>query len=247
MKVPVSLLAMLLSASVFSNEVEEVSKIEYHVTLECPPSVERTAFEKIIPAPDYQSPNQEAWILSTVDELEHLITLVQSGNFRSGAVNISNPTQHLEESYPCDMELSLSFLCDDCQELEALEALEGKKKETKNYSEWSKETMQDLHDLQMLIYKGKVHAILPLGEKGGDTDHNLKLVSCSLSIKGPMSEEFQAVFDASKALSNSDAAAYTSQQERQLAVIQAIHKLELLILSGKINLGSANIQVQEIR
>ncbi|MCB1072462.1 MAG: hypothetical protein KDK96_05080 [Chlamydiia bacterium] len=69
---------------------EEAVTINFNITLDCPPSVECEALESIIPSPDYQSPNLEEWIRTTLNELDHVRALVQSGHFKNNTVNFGS-------------------------------------------------------------------------------------------------------------------------------------------------------------
>ena len=66
---------------------EGIKKVKYHLDLECFPSEELDDFAATIPDPDYKSPNVEAWIETTLNELDHLRALIASGQFGKGVVD----------------------------------------------------------------------------------------------------------------------------------------------------------------
>ncbi len=244
MKSLLSLLIPFCCVFTTTHANEQVSTINYSITLECPTSPEYDALERTIPSPDYQSPNREEWARTTIDELEHIIALIQSGNFEKAQVNFGS-SNHTEKdlSNLWSADLSLHLLCYDCSELEALKS--NRRNETKNnqsYSDWSAQAMKSLHDVQMLILKGKTAIVKSQKIEGELNDPQdaeiLTEIKCSLSIKGPPSDEFQSLLDA---IPNENTL-FKSHNEWKLATIHAIHKLEMLILSGKIKLGGVEIQ-----
>lgn len=75
---------MLISSTLAAQE--EVAKVEYKLTLECMPSEELSHVISTIPAPDYQSKDFAEWKETTINELQTLITLIDSGKIGNAEV-----------------------------------------------------------------------------------------------------------------------------------------------------------------
>ncbi|QVL58320.1 MAG: hypothetical protein KFB93_04345 [Simkaniaceae bacterium] len=218
---------------------EENSIINFNISLDCPPSVEREALESIIPPPDYQSPNLEEWIQTTLNELDHVRTLVQSGHFKNATVNFgSNSPTAIDESQLSSARISLQLICLNCSELEHLKALSLCNEKNLSYAQWSANAMDALQNLQMLILKGNVVAVNSQ-RFNNNIEQPLTEITCKLDIKAPRSEEFQALLE----VLSEDNQTFENYHEWSVDTINTIHKLERLILSGKINLANGSIDV----
>ena len=121
MRFILSAFASILIAFSAAQASEETVTINFNITLDCPPSVEREALESIIPSPDYQSPNHEEWIRTTFNELDHVRALVRSGHFENATVNFgSNNPNAIDESQLSSVSLALTLQSLPCKELEDL-------------------------------------------------------------------------------------------------------------------------------
>lgn len=240
MRFILSAFASILIAFSAAQASEETVTINFNITLDCPPSVEREALESIIPSPDYQSPNHEEWIRTTLNELDHVRALVRSGHFENATVNFgSNNPNAIDESQRSSVSLALTLQCLPCKELEDLSTQSENQEKNSGYHQWVRSTIKALQNIQMLIIKNQIIAANSHQFNTHAMNQPLTEVTYHLDLKGPMSEEFQALLDALA----KDGQRYESYEEWSVYEFNVMHKLEQLILSGKLNQMEGRINV----
>lgn len=222
---------------------DETSTINFNISLECPPSPEREALESIIPSPEYQSSNLQEWIQTTLNELDHVRALVQSGHFKNANVNFgSNNRAGIDESKLESVNISFSLTCLECAATESLKKLSHQNEKKLSYPQWSINTMKTLQNIELLILNENIVGVNSQWIKTKGENQPLVEIIYKTALKGPVSEELQDLLNALLEENQT----FENYQEWSQSMVNIIHKLELLILSGKINLAESRIDVVDI-
>ncbi len=242
-------IAMFAAAFLVVSQIqaeEQPAMLHYNLVLECTQSIKLSALENIIPSSDNQPANKEEWVRTTINELEHIKSFLQSGQFKTGQVNFSidHPCEEVEKKGP-EVTLAMNMICNDSagsEEIKTLQDISYFADKKLGYKEWALHTMRALQMLEMLFIKGKVEA-LTIGVTEPSTTPlkpGFSEVTCSLRLRGKECDEFQALVNS---LANIPFPGKNLTEE-VAGITNSIHQLQMLILSGRITFAKGEILIR---